>query len=446
MSADPYDRYPTHTAGIKQPKVKRYLTVTNTNPNTPDQALQPEVYRWFRKDEKVRRCIIINAAFAILAAGFETELEPTTEIKEEEKEAYLKKFGYVKTYVDTVNRQVNLDEILFKTQIKRPIYGKAVYEIVYDKNGSPEWLRSVKSTSVKPKFNETSQKLENYEVSGETTLELEETLCFLNLDLEGEQEGLSDIEPIIPVCEARHNLLKKDFPKITKRAWAPFNILQADTSGMEEKDEDEFLQSLCESAEAGESMGINKSVTATVVDPKINFTGLIALMDKLEEIEISQFGTPRFLLNKPIENRATALTEFEAYIKGTIIALIQRPLKRDVEAQWYPALVKKALDDNGFKGDVPVRIKHNWKVIRFSDVYEMASAVSTLYSNGLGILGDFKDIAFDMMGWDKKRLQEEEQKLKEQPKTPEIPENKVHKTEKQEEEETVTEEDKNGKQ
>jgi hypothetical protein len=337
-------------------------------------------------------------------------------------------------------------------QVKRPIYGKAAYEIIYDSHGHPDRLLSIPTTQIKPVKNLSTRLLEGYIYNNTTPLNKDEVLYFLNLDLENDYEGLSDIEPIIPVCEARSNLLKNDFPKITRRAWAPFNILQADTTGMDETEEDVFLQRLCESAEAGESMGINKSVAATVVDPKINFAGLIALMEKLEEIIISQFGTPRFLLNKPIENRATALTEFEAYIKGTVIALIQRPLKRDLEAQWYPALVKKALAENGETGDVSVRVKHNWKTIRFSDVYEMATAVAQLYNNGLGILGDFRDIAFDMMGWDKKRLQEEEakQQLQEQKqlqqqqrqpvKTPE--DSKAPRTEKQEENETVTEDDK----
>jgi hypothetical protein len=372
-------------------------------------------------------------------------------MKEEEKAAFLEKYKYVKEYVDKINRQVNLDKNLFVTQIKRCIYGKAAFEIIYDTKGHPSWLLSLQSTQIKPDIEPSDWKLKQFKYNGQTDLTIEETLYFLNLDLENNYEGLSDIEPIIHVCEARHDLMKYDLRKITKRAWAPFNILQADTNGMDDNEEDEFLQNLCNSAEAGESMGINKSVTATVIDPKINFTGLIALMDKLEDIIISAFGIPKFLLGRPIENRATAYAELEAYVSGPINN-IQRQLKRDLESQWYPALVIKALAENHVTGDAPVRVKHNWKRIRTDDVYAMAAAVSSLYNNSIGILGSFPDIGFDMMGWDKKRLQEEqekqekEQQNQQQQQTPDNPESKAPKTEKQEEDETVTEEDTNGKQ
>jgi hypothetical protein len=433
-----YERY---TAGTKTPKIQRVTTTTNTNPETCDHNIHPETLRWFRKDEKVRRCIIINSAFATLSAGFETEIESTVELKtEQEKAAFTEKYKFVKEYVDNINRQVNMDNALFVAQVKKPIFGNAAFEIISDGKKNPQWLLSLKSTSIKPDLDANWQ-LKSFKYDGKTdALQAQEVLYFLNLCLENDMEGLSDIEPIMPVCEARYNLMKKDFPKITKRAWAPFNILQADTSGMTDTDEDAFLQNLCDSAEAGESMGINKTVTATVVDPKINFTGLIALMDKLEDIVISAFGVPKFLLGKPIENRATAYAELEAYIAGPI-ALIQRTLKRDLESQWYPALVKQALSQNNMQGDITVRVKHNWKVIRASDVYQMASAVAALYNNGLGILGEYKDLAFEMMGWPKEKLLEENQQQPQGKQPLEKPQSKAPKTEQQEEEETVTQED-----
>lgn len=60
----------------------------------------------------------------------------------------------------------------------------------------------------------------------------------------------------------------------------------------------------------------------------------------------------------------------------------------------------------GLTGDIPVRIKHNWKPIRASDIYEMANAVTALYGNGLGVLAKFPDVCFDMLGLDKKPLDE----------------------------------------
>ena len=159
-------------------------------------------------------------------------------------------------------------------------------------------------------------------------------LYFPNMALNADLIGLSDVEPIYAVCKARHNLLRKDLPEITASLWAPYAVLTANTDGMSSEDEDTFLDNLIESAKSGKSIAINKHVEATVVDRKIDLNGLCALLDKFEECIIRNFGTPRFLVNKPTENRATAYTEFEAYI-GSTIATIQRFFKRELEAQWY---------------------------------------------------------------------------------------------------------------
>ena len=106
----------------------------------------------------------------------------------------------------------------------------------------------------------------------------------------------------------------------------------------------------------------------------------------------------RFLVNKPTENRATAYTELEAYI-GSTIASIQRFFKRELEAQWYAPLVNKALAANGRAGEkVELRVSHKWNPVRAADVYQMAAAVATLYSNGMGVLGDDLVRAYEMMG------------------------------------------------
>jgi hypothetical protein len=218
-------------------------------------------------------------------------------------------------------------------------------------------------------------------------------------------------------------------------------LLQADTSRLDDAKEDAFMDTLMEAAQAGQSMAINKSVTATVVAANVNLDGLIRLMDKLEETIIRAFGTPRFLLNKPTENRAVAYTDFEAFVQGQV-ASIQRYFKRELEAQWYGALVKAAFKAEGLTGDIPVRIKHNWKPIRASDVYEMANAVTALYGNGLGVLAEFPDICFDMLGLDKKRLEEWQKQQHPSSKNPETPNTpsgltQTPKTEQQQQQETV---------
>jgi hypothetical protein len=85
------------------------------------------------------------------------------------------------------------------------------------------------------------------------------------------------------------------------------------------------------------------------------------------------------LLGRPIENRATAYAELEAYVQGPI-ASAQRYLKREIERQWYDRWTLKALEDEGEKvpegGDPLVRVKHRWNPVRSSDIYEMALALA----------------------------------------------------------------------
>jgi hypothetical protein len=101
----------------------------------------------------------------------------------------------------------------------------------------------------------------------------------------------------------------------------------------------------------------------------------------------------------------------------------QRYFKRELERQWYERLVKLALAKNNFSGEIPVRDKHVWKPIRTSDIYAMETAVANLYGNGLGILAEYPEFAFDMMGWDKKTLLEKQNPTQPSaPKKPSMPE------------------------
>jgi len=298
--------------------------------------------------------------------------------------------------------------------VKRSIYGKAGWEVIFEsENGPPLWLLSLQSPKLKPDLDE-DWTLKGFTYEGKPEMyEPEEILYFTNLQLENDREGLSDVEPIVDICKARHNLLREDFPEISRTLWAPYVMLQADTSGMSGTQEDAFLDSLIEAARAGKSLAFNRSVEATVVKVEINMTGLVAMLDKFEEAIQREFGVPRFLLGKPIENRATAYAELEAYSQGPI-AFIQRFFKRQIEAQWYDPWALHVLEKKGERveegGLPPILVKHRWNKIRVTDVYEMATAVANLYATGLGILADYPDLAFEMMGWPQERLLEEQEK------------------------------------
>jgi hypothetical protein len=398
-----------HTPGVRETPTKR-----------KDYSNMPEEYRWFRQDEKVRRCVIVNALFATMTAGFETVIEPTGHLSDAEKETIREKYGPIKEQIDEYNDLVKMDRILFVSQVKCSIFGKAGWELVSD-GAAPHRLISLLSDKLEP-ITDAFWQIESFKYQNkEKFYEPEEVLYFTNLELEADHEGLSDIEAINDICKARHDLLRQDFPEITRTLWAPFVILEADTTGMSKAKEDETLDKLIEVARSGKSIVLNSAVKAHVVKMDINFTGLRSMLDDFDESIIANFGTPKFFLGKPIENRATAYAELEAYVEGTIQP-IQTNLARQLEAQWLDPLTVKLLEKMGKRiqaGEVlPFHVKLQWKPIRTSDIYEMAKAVAALYANGLGILGEFPEIAFDMMDWEQKILEEWKNEMEEQPETP----------------------------
>ena len=374
-------------------------------------------YRWFRQDELVRKCLVTNAFYACLTKGFETVLEPVDpSLEKSGKERLVDDYAYVKAKVDEVNKRVNLDWVLFVAQVKRSVYGKAGFEVVLNPDDLfPDRLIPLKSSDLKPKVSQEWE-LTAYEYEGRKILyEPEEVLYFTNLGLEADYEGLSDIEGIREICKARNQTFTKDVPEIVMSLWAPFLLLQADTSGLSKQDADKALDDLVEAIKPGKRVAVNETVQGQVLDMKPHIEGLISLLDKIDERIIGSFGTPRFLVGKPIENRATAYAELEAFVDGPV-AFIQRYFKREIERQWYDPLAeqivareeKLPLSSLRSTKTVPVVVKHRWNPVRVFDIYLLADAVAKLWgSHGMGPVGDRREKVWELMGWDPSELEEE---------------------------------------
>ncbi|UCH57942.1 MAG: hypothetical protein JSV18_03310 [Candidatus Bathyarchaeota archaeon] len=361
-------------------------------------------YRWFRQDELVRRCVLTNSFFATMTAGFEAVLEEVRDGVDPGD------YSYVKEGVDEVNKRVNMDLVLFVAQVKRSVYGKAGFEVVLGDDGAPDWLLSLQSPRLKPNL-DREWRLTGFRYEGRDGFySSDEVLYFPNLSLEADLEGLSDVEPVRDVCLARHELLRENFPEIVRTLWAPYIILKADTSGLSEEEASRAIEELASVARAGKSIAVNESVDPTVVSATPDIRGLCELLDRLDQAIIGNFGTPRFLLGRPIENRATAYAELEAYV-GVPIAHIQRFFKRELERQWYDRWTLKILEDEDEKvlegEQPPVRVKHRWNPVRVADVYEMAKAVAFLYGRGDGPIAQRLEKAWELMGWDPAELEEE---------------------------------------
>jgi hypothetical protein len=375
--------------GASTPKARR---VGDTS--TPTTATWYEGmhwgYRWFRQDELVRRSILANAYYSTLCAGFNTALEG---------EGPLDDYAYVKQRIDAVNARVNMDQVLFTAQVKRSVYGKTGFEIVPAFDGYPERLIPLRGDRLKPDV-DADWSLTGFTYEGRTGFYTPpEVLYFTNTQLEADWEGLSDVEPVRQLCEARDSLLHHDFKEIARSLWAPFVVLKADTSGLAQEEADRVVEELAEAARAGHSVAINESVEAEVVDLTPDVEGLDKLLDRLEKGIAANFGVPGFLLGRPVENRATAYAELEAYVGG-VVAQNQRYLKRELERQWYKPLVARILADEGedWEGEPPVRVKHRWRPVRASDFNESAQAVAALWGDGKGPLAGDAYAALALLG------------------------------------------------
>ena len=358
-------------------------------------------HRWFRQDELVRRCILVNAFFSTMASGFDTVLEasrPGVDVAD---------YRFVKEEIDEFNRRVNLDLTLFIAQVKRSIYGRAGFEIVLRADGSPSRLLPLRSGSLRPRLDE-SWNLIGFDYQGRRGFYTpDEVLYFVNLPLEADLVGLSDIEPIRAVCKARHELLREDFPEIIRSLWAPYIILRADTRGLSADEVDRVLEELVGVLEAGKSIVVNESVEAQVVPLSPDIRGLVELLDRLDQAIIANFAVPRLLLGRPVENRATAYAELEAYIHGPI-AHIRRYLKREVERQWYQRWTRWILSERGLDAESPpVMVKHRWRPLRLRDLYEMMRGISLLWGRGEGPLAGRLEKVWELLGWDPSELGEE---------------------------------------
>lgn len=384
----------------QSPQAKNYST---TSTRTKSKAYKSMFYgeRWFRLSELVRKCTVSNAYFAVMSAGFETELQG---LKPDDD---LTRYEDLKRKIDGVNKRVNLDFILFTAQMKRSIYGKAGFEIVLDDTDTlPSWLLPLDSTKLEPKIDEKWNLIHfKYTPLTKPPFYLpEKVLYFRNLGLEADWEGLSDVEPIQDICNSRHELLGENFSEIVRTLWAPYVILQADTSGLGKEEAEKKLKALLPALKSGKSIAVTETVDAQIVNLTPDMRGLTMLLEQLKQAIIANYGTPRFLLGEPIENRATAYAEFEAYILGPI-GHIQRYFKREIERNWYDPMTRQILG-LAEGAPLPVMVKHNWNVIRISDIFEMAKAVAVLFGRGDGIIAEIPDVGLDMLNLSRRDVEE----------------------------------------
>jgi len=366
-------------------------------------------YREYRQDSLTRNCVNLLAFFAT-CKGFETVLELTdpAAVSDAATETQLHPYTHVKDRVDQLNKAVNLDWVLFIAVIKAKIYGKVGFEIQPKfADGWPQRLIPLLSDRLKPDI-ETDWVHSGFTYEGQRGFyHPDEILYFPNLSIEGDGEGLSDVEPVAGSAQTRRRIITEDLPEVAHTLWAPLSIHEVDTTGLSEAEARKAIDDHVAQIKPGKSIATNQRIKVTVVDAKVDFTGLVTALEYCDTDIIGNFAVPRFLLSREKQvNRATAQIEFQAFMEGPI-ADLQRYFKRQIERQWYDPITRKALDLDEDDA-LPVRVKHVWNIVAFHDLYEVADAVSKLWGpSGQGPLAGRLRKVWALLHWDPEELEED---------------------------------------
>ena len=353
-----------------------------------------DYYREYIRNFLVRGSIDARAFWAT-KEGFETVIEDVTPgtVSEEKKEQ-------LKAYVDKINGTVNLDNRLRLALVKSPIWGKAGFEIEFQKKDAP-WLagnqpvrlNSLKSTLLRPEKDLDAWKLNSFEYNGKPAFyKPEEVLFFVRGEIDDDWEGRSDIEPILVESILDDRIMREDLMEAATTLWAgiavhQLNLEKAAKAGItNDEDIDKIMEDYREQLRPGKHVITDDLWDIQVHDLKPDLGQLLAVSDKLERRILGAFKVPRFLLNIEKElNRATAEKELEGFVEGPVTD-DQRWLRRIMEAQWYDRLTRQFLQ---LKPDepLPVRVVHRWRQIRVEDWLAMIDTATKAHGEGRGWLG-----------------------------------------------------------
>jgi hypothetical protein len=352
-----------------------------------------DYYREYIRNFLVRGSIDARAFWAT-KEGFETIVEdviPGT-VSEEKKVD-------LKAYVDKINGDVKLDNRLRLALVKAPIWGKAGFEIEFQKKDAP-WLpgnqpvrlNSLKSTLLVPKVDPDAWGLISFEYNGKPDFyKPEEVLFFVRSEIDDDWQGRSDIEPVLVESILDDRIIREDLMEAATTLWAgiavhQLNLEKAAKAGITtDEDIDKIMEDYREQLRPGKHVITDDLWDIQVHDLKPDLGQLLDVSDKLERRILGSFKVPRFLLNIEKElNRATADREMEAFVEGPVTD-DQRWLKRILETQWYERLTRQFLSLKP-EDPLPVRVVHRWRQIRVTDWLALIDAGVKGYGEGRGPL------------------------------------------------------------
>jgi len=352
-----------------------------------------DYYREYIRNFLVRGSIDARAFWAT-KEGFETVIEDLIPGKiSEEKKVELK------AYVDKINGDVKLDNRLRLALVKAPIWGKAGFEIEFQKKDAP-WLpgnppvslNSLKSTLLAPKVDPDTWSLVSFDYDGKPDFyKPEEVLFFVRNEIDDDWQGRSDIEPVLVESILDDRIIREDLMEAATTLWAgiavhQLNLEKAAKAGITtDEDIDKIMADYREQLRPGKHVITDDLWDIQVHDLKPDLGQLLDVSDKLERRILGSFKVPRFLLNIEKElNRATAEKELEGFVEGPATD-DQRWLKRIIESQWYNRLTRQFFQLKP-EDPLPVRVVHRCRQIRTEDWLNMLDEAIKGYGEGRGPL------------------------------------------------------------
>jgi len=353
-------------------------------------------WNYYKSTGVLRKCVNMIANFTT-RAGFETTIKCLDEDDNPDKPEYME----VKRKIDEINRRVNLDDVLRRTQIKRFLYGNAGWEIVI--SGKPDIivqsLNPLTSSYIYPQVNDagifTGIK---YHTARDDFIPSNRLLYFSYDALNNSASslvGVSAVRAIERNIKIKKNL-ERDLLYASRSLWAPIVIYEADTRGLSATEKSALFASLKTDLKPGAIVIANRAVVPHVTQFSPDLNNLIRAIDKQDEEIIGAFGIPKALLSREKTiARATLEFSLRAFYESTI-AGEQKFLQREIERQLYDPIVKTL----GYADKI--RIRHEWRPI-LDPESKLIAALVNAFDKGVINAEEF----FRRLGWELDRVTEE---------------------------------------
>lgn len=307
----------------------------------------------YKKVGLVRTCINVRSHY-VLRNGYTLKVNPPNEKLEE--------------WILEKNQYVDLNKVINVTLIKRQVWGRCGWEIVWTTDSDIDMLLALRSKAIRPEIDKDTQKVTgyNYPDAKGGKLGVNQVLYFTLDDLERDRMGLSGIISIKDSVNARVNL-GRDLLESSKRLWAPMGIFKMNTERWQKpEDKQRQMEAFAASLKPGKSIVTNTGIEdAKIIDLKPDIQSLIRALENVDQDIMGFWMVPKAVLaREKTVTKATLSDAMKALYEGPVYS-DQQYMKDELERQWYPKLV--AIWKNRTNDLKDYKIEHIWKSQPFID-------------------------------------------------------------------------------